>query len=289
MGVNIGAFMVHTLMINSIFLIGQANEEKEEIERLLHQVNLQMEEGRVLLARQAEIVSNVAQAAAKLDGTSNSMLEISNRLTAASEEQSSTITDIHNNVEQFAAQTDEFHELAGKASEAAMQSVEMLSANAQNMEQMVHAMRDLEELSGKISGIIKTIDDISFQTNILALNAAVDAARAGAAGKGFAVVADEVRSLAGKSAEAARITAELITESIDGVRESTRIALDATDHMAAVLECSRLTEDYAEQINALTARQKESVYSIEADIASVSEWCLTMQKPPWKVRTLPGT
>ena len=271
LGVNIGAFMVHTLMINSIFLIEQANEEKAEIERLLRQVNVQMAESEALTARQAEIVSNVAQAASKLDITSGSMLEISNRLTAASEEQSSTIADIHSNVEQFASQTEEFHVLAEKAYEAADQSVDMLKENNANMEQMVHAMRDLEELSGRISGIIKTIDDISFQTNILALNAAVEAARAGAAGKGFAVVADEVRSLAGKSAEAARITADLITESINGVRNSTSLALDATERMAAVLERSELTEEYASRINALTAQQKESVYNIESDIASVSE------------------
>lgn len=270
MGVNIGAFMVHTLMNNSIFLIEEANRETAHAQELLRQVNEQMEETHALMARQAEIVKNIAQAAAKLDGTSGNMLDISNRLTAASEEQSSTISDIHNNVEQFASQTEEFHVLAQKAAEAAMQSVAMLQDNNANMEQMVRSMNELEELSGKIGGIIKTIDDISFQTNILALNAAVEAARAGAAGKGFAVVADEVRTLAGKSAEAARITADLITQSIDGVRNSTRLALDATEHMDAVLQRSRLTEEYASQINALTTQQKEAVGDIEADIAAVS-------------------
>ncbi len=270
LGVNIGAFMVHTLMNNSIALIAEATGEKEHVEQLLGQVQEQMAESQLLTARQADLVRNIADAAAKLDGSSNNMLEISNHLTAASEEQSSTISDIHSNVEQFASQTEEFHVLAEKAFEAAAQSVTMLEENTANMEQMVHAMRDLEELSGRISGIIKTIDDISFQTNILALNAAVEAARAGAAGKGFAVVADEVRSLAGKSAEAARITADLITQSIDGVRSSTRLALDATDHMAAVLERSKLTEEYATQINTLTAQQKEAVGTIESDIASVS-------------------
>ena len=270
LGVNIGAFMVHTLMNNSIALIDEATGEKEHVEQLLQQVQAQMAESQALTARQTELVRSIAAAAAKLDGSSNNMLEISNHLTAASEEQSSTISDIHSNVEQFASQTEEFQVLAEKTAAAAAQSVDMLEENSTNMEQMVHAMRDLEELSGRISGIIKTIDDISFQTNILALNAAVEAARAGAAGKGFAVVADEVRSLAGKSAEAARTTADLITQSIDGVRSSTRLALDATNHMAAVLERSRLTEEYASQINNLTAQQKEAVSAIESDIASVS-------------------
>ncbi|MEG2537865.1 MAG: methyl-accepting chemotaxis protein [Hydrogenoanaerobacterium sp.] len=89
-----------------------------------------------------------------------------------------------------------------------------VSDGSSKMSDMTNAMDDIIVYSKKISNIIKTIDDITFQTNILALNAAVEAARAGVAGKGFAVVADEVRNLAQKSAAAAKDISVLIENSI---------------------------------------------------------------------------
>jgi methyl-accepting chemotaxis protein/methyl-accepting chemotaxis protein-1 (serine sensor receptor) len=105
-------------------------------------------------------------------------------------------------------------ELGREAAGVVAQSGVKFEQTSGLLDETVVAMGEIQAQSGKISKIIKAIDEIAFQTNILALNAAVEAARAGEAGMGFAVVADEVRNLAQRSAQAAKDTAGLIEESI---------------------------------------------------------------------------
>ena len=138
------------------------------------------------------------------------------------------------------------------------------------MQSLLSAMQKISDSSQRISGIIKIIDDISFQTNILALNAAVEAARAGQAGKGFAVVAEEVRNLATKSANAARQTSELIGSSIDSIKEGMQLAESTSKALSEVAESAVLVENTNAEISSASQAQAMAISEIEAGLSQVS-------------------
>jgi methyl-accepting chemotaxis protein len=135
-----------------------------------------------------------------------------------------------------------------------------------SLSQMIQAMDAINESSEKISRIVKIIDQIAFQTNILALNASVEAARAGGAGAGFAVVADEVRSLAQRSAAAAKDTAELITDSIT----KSKAGMVIVDEVASAIRST--TKDVARikelviEINSGSREQSAGITQISQSI-----------------------
>ncbi len=119
------------------------------------------------------------------------------------------------------------------------QETNIVIQKSQNeMQQMLQAIKDIADAFQNIQKIIKAIDGIAFQTDILALNVAVEAARAGTAGKGFAVIADEVRNLAQKAAEAAKSTTELIENSMKHVEHGGRLAWSTNDAINEVAEKS---------------------------------------------------
>jgi methyl-accepting chemotaxis protein len=149
----------------------------------------------------------VANAAAQVSSSSQSLAQGSSEQAASLEETSASSEEINSMARK---NTDN----SRKTAELLTQSMDKVNLANRHLDQMVVSMNEINESSGKISKIIKVIDEIAFQTNILALNAAVEAARAGEAGMGFAVVADEVRSLAQRSAQAAKDTATLIEDSI---------------------------------------------------------------------------
>ena len=124
----------------------------------------------------------------------------------------------------------------------------MLTDGIAHMNKLVESVQEIEQNAEEIFKILKVIDDIAFQTNILSLNAAVEAARAGTAGKGFAVVADEVRNLAAKSAESAKSSAQLINRSVEATHQGAKLAKQTAQVLQEVMSGAGQVAEYINHI-----------------------------------------
>lgn len=167
-------------------------------------------------------------------------------------------------VERFLGVADELTE---KGQRSVEQSIEEMRLIEDSVRQMTDGAQRLGELSDEIGRIVELIEGIASQTNLLALNAAIEAARAGEAGRGFAVVADEVRKLAERSSEATKEIHELITE----VQEQTHAAVEASGRGSAeVRQGSVLVQHAGRSLSKITETATDTADRISA-IRSLTE------------------
>jgi methyl-accepting chemotaxis protein len=266
--------------------------------------------------RQEEMSREVARFGAEVEATlselgriSDQMLSASHRLTGAADDASSRThgaasasAEASANVRDIASATDELAASVTEIGRQVAQSHAIANKAVSEAEGTTTAVKDLDEAAGRISDVVRLITDIAEQTNLLALNATIEAARAGEAGRGFAVVASEVKALAGQTAKAT----EDIGAQISAMQQATRrsiaatgaiertirnigdisgaIAAAVTEQGAATQEIARSVDTAAErtgqtaeqmmQVNEATRATRESAIAVETvsrDLGAVGE------------------
>ena len=191
-------------------------------------------------------------------------------LSQGATEQASSIEELSATMNDISVKIKETAEMSQHASGLSKETGSAVGTSNQKMNEMSRAMQDITEKSQEISKIIKTIDDIAFQTNILSLNAAIEAARAGAAGKGFAVVADEVGNLAQKSAKAAQNTSSLIEETIEAVNKGARITEETAESLSVVSQKTERINGIITSISSASEEEAEGIKQLTTGLDQIS-------------------
>ncbi len=186
-------------------------------------------------------------------------------------EQAASLEETSASLEQMASMTRQNADNANRTNQTTQNNDKLIITGSHAVANMSSAMAEINDSAQQISRIIKTIEDIAFQTNLLALNAAVEAARAGEAGKGFAVVADEVRNLAGRSAQAARDTTSLIQTTIERVRRGSEIAGDLDASFQQIEQGSKQVSGLIDSIAVATNEQAQGVDQLNTAMAAMDK------------------
>ncbi len=208
-------------------------------------------------------VDNVSSGASQMASGTQTLAEGTTRQATAVDELSSTISDISDKINKTA-------ENAQTASSLSTECADIMNRQTEHMSELINAMDVVEKKSEDIANIIKAIEDISFQTNILALNASIEAARAGEVGKGFAVVATEVGTLAAKSAESANSTKVIIDNTLKAVADCVKIAHDAAEAIKNVTEKSQESASLVSEIAEASSAQAEALEQANTGINDIS-------------------
>ena len=214
------------------------------------------------------IIAGLNEGADQVNDAAGQVSSASQQLAEGASEQASSLEETSSALEQMAAMTRTNAENAKQANGLSVQARTAADAGDKTMQRLNQAMTAINDSSGKISKIIKVIEEIAFQTNLLALNAAVEAARAGEHGKGFAVVADEVRNLAQRAAQAARETTALIEDSVSKAKEGTDVAAEVGKALGTIVgDVTKVTE----LINGIAQASQEQAQGVEQVNTAVSQ------------------
>jgi methyl-accepting chemotaxis protein len=219
----------------------------------------------------SNMFAEINSTAAQVSLGSSQISDGAQSLASGATEQAATMEEISASIHDISAKTKENADRVNNASKLAENIMHNAEKSSCQMEQMITAVNEINQANQNISKVNKAIDEIAFQTNILALNAAVEAARAGNAGKGFAVVADEVRSLAAKSANFAKETGGIISNSMEKSRLGTRIAGETAHSLSEIVEGISESNKIIAEIAHSSDKQAAAINQINEAIGGVTQ------------------
>ena len=208
----------------------------------------------------------------ELNNNANQLESNMTELASASNEQAASLEEVSASVEEISGNIAQSKDKTSQVAQNAHEMKKLANEGSKDVTKMNEIIENVSESQNKISNAIQQIDQIAFQTNILSLNAAVEAATAGEHGKGFAVVAQEVRNLAAKSAEAAEEIKGLVSESISKAQEGSSQANKTLEAFNNVIENIESTKSLVEQVASATNEQETGIAQINSAMSELDSF-----------------
>ncbi|MBD5541490.1 MAG: hypothetical protein HDR00_09945 [Lachnospiraceae bacterium] len=217
------------------------------------------------------VIANIQNVEDKVFGHARTLSDGSQMLAQGATEQASAVEELSATLSELSRSAKQNIRMASDMRDDAKLTGEQVNLSSQQMEELIEAMVDISTTSQQIERIISTIENISFQTNILALNASVESSRAGEAGKGFAVVAQEVRNLAAKSDEASKATKELIENSVRAAEKGNRIVEEVSSSLQKTLELVTRSNHAINEITDAVQVEAAAISQVAEGIGQISD------------------
>ena len=218
-----------------------------------------------------EIIIQIKGASDCINTGAKEIASGNNNLSQRTEQQAASLEETAASMEQLTSTVKANAENAQQTNQLAMCATKIADQGGLAVSQVVSTMNDIKESSQKIEAIIAVIDDIAFQTNILAFNAAVQAAHAGTHGQGFAVVASEVRQLAQRAAASAEEIKCLIGDSVEKIDNGSKLAAQAGSTMKEILSSIRGVTGMMSEITAASSEQSAGIEQVNQAISQMDD------------------
>ena len=212
------------------------------------------------------VINTVRHSAEQVTTAANEVLIGNNDLSERTESQASSLEETAASMNEMASAIKESAEGVAQSTSIVIDAKEYINKAGGIIEDSVHKMDNVYEASAKIMDITKLIENIAFQTNILALNASVEAARAGDQGRGFAVVASEIRNLAQNTQESVKNITSLITDSNDKIKLAASSVQESQTIFNEILEKMDSVSNIMDKINTASQEQEKGIDQVNIAI-----------------------